>query len=145
MRGKHICTYTILTNFPKPFPKSVSGLCLVFYFHQIHTVTDCRGNREGARELLSRLVQKKDWFSRFLIALRETQHGGLADDLSGNIGGNNLISLALICGAFLISPFRSVTQETMQGSPRIEFTVTLRLMLLLVWGFQDQVIRSLFD
>ncbi|XP_065526632.1 interferon-induced helicase C domain-containing protein 1 isoform X1 [Lathamus discolor] len=53
----------------------------------IHTVTDSRGNREGARELLSRLVQKKDWFSRFLIALRETQHGGLADDLSGNIGG----------------------------------------------------------
>ncbi|XP_061199980.1 interferon-induced helicase C domain-containing protein 1 isoform X1 [Neopsephotus bourkii] len=54
---------------------------------RIHTVTDSRGNREGARELLSRLVQKKDWFSRFLIALRETQHGGLADDLSGNIGG----------------------------------------------------------
>ncbi|XP_030343255.1 interferon-induced helicase C domain-containing protein 1 isoform X2 [Strigops habroptila] len=53
----------------------------------ILTVTDNRGNREGARELLSRLVQKKDWFSRFLIALRETQHGGLADDLSGNIGG----------------------------------------------------------
>ncbi|KFQ41001.1 Interferon-induced helicase C domain-containing protein 1, partial [Nestor notabilis] len=52
----------------------------------IHTVTDNRGNREGARELLSRLMQKKDWFSRFLIALRETQHGGLADDLSGNIG-----------------------------------------------------------
>ncbi|KAM4669709.1 interferon-induced helicase C domain-containing protein 1 isoform 2-T2 [Amazona ochrocephala] len=53
----------------------------------IHTVTENRGNREGARELLSRLVQKKDWFSRFLIALRETQHGSLADDLSGNIGG----------------------------------------------------------
>ncbi|NXD72559.1 IFIH1 protein, partial [Eolophus roseicapillus] len=55
----------------------------------IHTVTDNRGNREGARELLSRLVQKKDWFSRFLIALRETQHGGLADDLSGNIGAKD--------------------------------------------------------
>ncbi|XP_076198871.1 interferon-induced helicase C domain-containing protein 1 isoform X2 [Aptenodytes patagonicus] len=54
---------------------------------KIHTVTDNRGNRDGARELLSRIVQKKDWFSPFLIALRETQHGGLADDLSGNTGG----------------------------------------------------------
>ncbi|XP_010205233.2 interferon-induced helicase C domain-containing protein 1 isoform X1 [Colius striatus] len=54
---------------------------------RIHTVTDHRGNREGARELLSRIVQKKDWFSPFLVALRETQHGHLADDLSGNTGG----------------------------------------------------------
>uniref|UniRef100_A0A8D2NAL6 RNA helicase n=1 Tax=Zonotrichia albicollis TaxID=44394 RepID=A0A8D2NAL6_ZONAL len=41
----------------------------------------------------SRIVQKKDWFSSFLIALRETQHEDLADDLSGNTGGNHLISL----------------------------------------------------
>ncbi|XP_069717331.1 interferon-induced helicase C domain-containing protein 1 [Phaenicophaeus curvirostris] len=54
---------------------------------RIHTVTDSRGNRDGARELLSRIVQKKDWFSPFLVALRETQHGGLADNLSGNTGG----------------------------------------------------------
>ncbi|XP_032549636.1 interferon-induced helicase C domain-containing protein 1 isoform X2 [Chiroxiphia lanceolata] len=54
---------------------------------RIQTVTDNRGNREGARELLSRIMQKKDWFSPFLIALRETQHGDLADDLSGNTGG----------------------------------------------------------
>ncbi|XP_071667077.1 interferon-induced helicase C domain-containing protein 1 isoform X2 [Patagioenas fasciata] len=54
---------------------------------RIHTVTDNHGNRDGARELLSRIVQKKDWFSPFLIALRETQHGDLADDLSGNRGG----------------------------------------------------------
>ncbi|KFV19545.1 Interferon-induced helicase C domain-containing protein 1, partial [Tauraco erythrolophus] len=55
---------------------------------RIHTVTDNRGNRDGGRELLSRIVQKKDWFSPFLVALRETQHGGLADDLSGNTGEN---------------------------------------------------------
>ncbi|NXH18558.1 IFIH1 protein, partial [Bucco capensis] len=55
---------------------------------RIHTVTENRGNRDGARELLSRIVQKKDWFSPFLIALRETQHGDLADDLSGNTGEN---------------------------------------------------------
>ncbi|NWW77545.1 IFIH1 protein, partial [Climacteris rufus] len=55
---------------------------------RIYTVTDNRGNRDGARELLSRIVQKKDWFSPFLIALRETQHGDLADDLSGNTGEN---------------------------------------------------------
>ncbi|NXI47394.1 IFIH1 protein, partial [Galbula dea] len=54
---------------------------------RIHTVTDNRGNRDGARELLSRIVQKKDWFSPFLIALRETQHGDLADDLRGNTDG----------------------------------------------------------
>ncbi|XP_010130092.1 PREDICTED: interferon-induced helicase C domain-containing protein 1 [Buceros rhinoceros silvestris] len=54
---------------------------------RIQTITDNRGNRDGARELLSRIVQKKDWFSRFLMALRETQHGDLADDLSGNTGG----------------------------------------------------------
>ncbi|NXC65472.1 IFIH1 protein, partial [Anhinga anhinga] len=55
---------------------------------RIHAVTDNRGNRDGARELLSRIVQKKDWFSPFLIALRETEHGDLADDLSGNTGEN---------------------------------------------------------
>ncbi|XP_071603631.1 interferon-induced helicase C domain-containing protein 1 isoform X2 [Heliangelus exortis] len=54
---------------------------------RIHTVTDNCGNRDGARELLSRIVQKKDWFSPFLSALRETQHGHLADVLSGNPGG----------------------------------------------------------
>ncbi|NXS32168.1 IFIH1 protein, partial [Pomatostomus ruficeps] len=54
---------------------------------RIQTVTDSRGNRDGARELLSRIVQKKDWFSSFLMALRETQHEDLADDLSGNTGG----------------------------------------------------------
>ncbi|NWW54745.1 IFIH1 protein, partial [Pedionomus torquatus] len=55
---------------------------------RINTVTDNHGNRDGARELLSRIVQKKDWFSPFLAALRETQHGELADDLSGNTGEN---------------------------------------------------------
>nr|ADD83027.1 melanoma differentiation-associated protein 5 [Gallus gallus] len=53
----------------------------------IETVIESRGNRDGARELLSRIVQKKDWFSQFLVALRETQHESLADDLSGNTGG----------------------------------------------------------
>ncbi|XP_015490425.1 interferon-induced helicase C domain-containing protein 1 isoform X2 [Parus major] len=55
---------------------------------RIQTATDNRGNRDGARELLSRIVQKKDWFSSFLVALRETQHEDLADDLSGNTGEN---------------------------------------------------------
>ncbi|XP_013026596.2 interferon-induced helicase C domain-containing protein 1 [Anser cygnoides] len=54
---------------------------------RISAVTDTRGNRDGARELLSRIVQKKDWFSPFLVALRQTQHEDLADDLSGNTGG----------------------------------------------------------
>uniref|UniRef100_A0A663EUN2 RNA helicase n=1 Tax=Aquila chrysaetos chrysaetos TaxID=223781 RepID=A0A663EUN2_AQUCH len=72
---------------------------------RIHTVTDNRGNRDGARELLSRIVHKKDWFSPFLIALRETQHGGLADDLSGNTGGSHLISLVLMCGVLIYLSF----------------------------------------
>ncbi|KAL9848233.1 interferon-induced helicase C domain-containing protein 1 isoform 2-T2 [Geothlypis trichas] len=57
---------------------------------RIQTVTDNRGNRDGARELLSRIVQKKDWFSSFLIALRETQHEDLADDLSGNTADSDV-------------------------------------------------------
>lgn len=84
-------------------------------------------------------MQKKDWFSPFLIALRETRHGDLADDLSGNTGGNNLISLVLTCG-LLISIFCTVTYETMQGSYHIDFAVTLTLILSLVQGFQNQVI-----
>ncbi|NXF10605.1 IFIH1 protein, partial [Smithornis capensis] len=56
---------------------------------RIHTITDNQGNRDGARELLSRIVRKKNWFSPFLIALRETEHGDLADDLSGNTGENS--------------------------------------------------------
>ncbi|NXA46653.1 IFIH1 protein, partial [Nothocercus julius] len=56
---------------------------------RIQTAAENRGNREGARELLSRIVQKKDWFSPFLRALRETQHEDLADDLSGNTAVEN--------------------------------------------------------
>ncbi|NXU15475.1 IFIH1 protein, partial [Pardalotus punctatus] len=55
---------------------------------RIQAVTDNRGNREGARELLSRIVQKKDWFSSFLVALREAKLEDLADELSGNTGEN---------------------------------------------------------
>uniref|UniRef100_A0A8C9NP34 RNA helicase n=1 Tax=Serinus canaria TaxID=9135 RepID=A0A8C9NP34_SERCA len=96
---------------------------------RIQTVTDNRGNRDGARELLSRIVQKKDWFSSFLVALRETQHEDLADDLSGNTGGNHLISLVQICGFlifylffssfFLFFFFCTVTLEAMQDSHHI--------------------------
>uniref|UniRef100_A0A8C2TXU5 RNA helicase n=1 Tax=Coturnix japonica TaxID=93934 RepID=A0A8C2TXU5_COTJA len=60
---------------------------------RIEAVTDSRGNRDGARELLSRIVQKKDWFSQFLVALRETQHESLADDLSGSTGGNQFVAV----------------------------------------------------
>ncbi|NWX12452.1 IFIH1 protein, partial [Aegotheles bennettii] len=76
-------------------PVQVAEKCLQLGIFQeedlerIHTVTDNRGNRDGARELLSRIVQKKNWFSPFLIALRETQHGYLADELSGNTGENS--------------------------------------------------------
>lgn len=118
----------------KPFLKSLWGLFLVFYFYQIQAVTDNRGNRDGVRELLRRIVQKKDWFSSFLIALRETQHGDLADDLSGNTGGNHLISAVLMCGFFLYRYFRSNA-----GFPLYCFIVTLGLMLLIVQEFQNQV------
>ncbi|XP_019378384.1 PREDICTED: interferon-induced helicase C domain-containing protein 1 [Gavialis gangeticus] len=53
---------------------------------RIRAVTETRGNREGARELLSTIVQKKNWFSEFLSVLRETDHADLADYLSGNTG-----------------------------------------------------------
>ncbi|NWX98149.1 IFIH1 protein, partial [Nothoprocta ornata] len=56
---------------------------------RIQTAAENRGNREGARELLRRIVQKKDWFSPFLRALRETRHEDLADELSGNTAVEN--------------------------------------------------------
>ncbi|NWI89825.1 IFIH1 protein, partial [Pitta sordida] len=75
-------------------PVQVAEKCLEMGIFQdedldrIHTVCDNRGNRDGARELLGRIVRKRDWFSPFLKALRETQHGDLAADLSGNTGEN---------------------------------------------------------
>ncbi|XP_054828583.1 interferon-induced helicase C domain-containing protein 1 [Eublepharis macularius] len=41
------------------------------------------GNRAAVRELLERIVRKKDWFSPFLAALRETYHEDIAEVLSG--------------------------------------------------------------
>uniref|UniRef100_A0A8C4YRS0 RNA helicase n=1 Tax=Gopherus evgoodei TaxID=1825980 RepID=A0A8C4YRS0_9SAUR len=55
---------------------------------RILAATENHGDREGARELLSRIIKKKDWFSPFLAVLRETKHGDLADELSGNVPGN---------------------------------------------------------
>ncbi|XP_074856852.1 interferon-induced helicase C domain-containing protein 1 [Carettochelys insculpta] len=52
---------------------------------RILAVIENRRNREGARELLSTLIKKKDWFSPFLAVLRETKHEELAGELSGNI------------------------------------------------------------
>uniref|UniRef100_A0A8C4YP61 RNA helicase n=1 Tax=Gopherus evgoodei TaxID=1825980 RepID=A0A8C4YP61_9SAUR len=52
---------------------------------RILAATENHGDREGARELLSRIIKKKDWFSPFLAVLRETKHGDLADELSGNV------------------------------------------------------------
>nr|XP_048726358.1 interferon-induced helicase C domain-containing protein 1 isoform X2 [Caretta caretta] len=52
---------------------------------RILAATENHGDREGARELLSRIIKKKDWFSPFLAVLRETKHGNLADELSGNV------------------------------------------------------------
>ncbi|XP_043854813.1 interferon-induced helicase C domain-containing protein 1 [Dromiciops gliroides] len=41
------------------------------------------GNECAVRELLSRIVQKEDWFSKFLSILRETEYFQLAEDLTG--------------------------------------------------------------
>ncbi|XP_007494333.2 interferon-induced helicase C domain-containing protein 1 [Monodelphis domestica] len=38
------------------------------------------GNEHAVRELLNRIVQKEDWFSKFLSILRETEHIKLAED-----------------------------------------------------------------
>ncbi|XP_020668240.3 interferon-induced helicase C domain-containing protein 1 isoform X3 [Pogona vitticeps] len=47
-----------------------------------------KGNRQAVRELLSRVVKKKRWFSPFLEALRESGHGDEAAKLSGQENGN---------------------------------------------------------
>lgn len=41
------------------------------------------GNESGVRELLRRIVQKKDWFSTFLNILRQTGNDKLAEELTG--------------------------------------------------------------
>nr|XP_033802778.1 interferon-induced helicase C domain-containing protein 1 [Geotrypetes seraphini] len=47
------------------------------------------GEQEATRELLSRIVRKRDWFSPFLSALRETEHRDLVDELTGGDNGRN--------------------------------------------------------
>ncbi|KAJ7345706.1 hypothetical protein JRQ81_001656 [Phrynocephalus forsythii] len=42
-----------------------------------------KGNRPAVRELLCRVVKKKQWFSPFLEALRESGHGHVATQLIG--------------------------------------------------------------
>uniref|UniRef100_A0A8C8SDI9 RNA helicase n=1 Tax=Pelusios castaneus TaxID=367368 RepID=A0A8C8SDI9_9SAUR len=61
------------------------GLFLQEDRERIYAKTENYGNKEGAREFLSRIVKKKDWFSLFLAALRETEHGNLANELAGDI------------------------------------------------------------
>ncbi|XP_051842220.1 interferon-induced helicase C domain-containing protein 1 [Antechinus flavipes] len=41
------------------------------------------GNERAVRELLSRIVQKEDWFSKFLNILHETEYSQLAENLTG--------------------------------------------------------------
>ncbi|XP_027721908.1 interferon-induced helicase C domain-containing protein 1 isoform X1 [Vombatus ursinus] len=41
------------------------------------------GNERAVRELLSRIVQKEDWFSKFLSILREATYVQLVEDLTG--------------------------------------------------------------
>ncbi|XP_036601310.1 interferon-induced helicase C domain-containing protein 1 [Trichosurus vulpecula] len=41
------------------------------------------GNERAVRELLSRIVQKEDWFSKFLSILREAEYFQLVEDLTG--------------------------------------------------------------
>ncbi|XP_032211638.1 interferon-induced helicase C domain-containing protein 1 isoform X2 [Mustela erminea] len=41
------------------------------------------GNESGVRELLKRIVQKENWFSKFLAALSETENHALVQELTG--------------------------------------------------------------
>ncbi|XP_062972546.1 interferon-induced helicase C domain-containing protein 1 isoform X2 [Elgaria multicarinata webbii] len=50
---------------------------------QIKATDAARGNGEAVRELLYRIVKKKQWFSPFLEALREAKHEDIAAELSG--------------------------------------------------------------
>ncbi|XP_003226281.2 interferon-induced helicase C domain-containing protein 1 isoform X1 [Anolis carolinensis] len=49
---------------------------------------DARGNCPAVRELLCRIVQKKDWFSPFVKVLRKTGHEKAADALCGQENGS---------------------------------------------------------
>ncbi|XP_012584832.1 PREDICTED: interferon-induced helicase C domain-containing protein 1 isoform X2 [Condylura cristata] len=41
------------------------------------------GNESAARELLRRIVQKENWFSTFMMVLRETENHKIANELTG--------------------------------------------------------------
>nr|XP_026248881.1 interferon-induced helicase C domain-containing protein 1 isoform X1 [Urocitellus parryii] len=47
------------------------------------TAAENNANESGVRELLSRIVQKENWFSTFLDILRETGNNRLAQELTG--------------------------------------------------------------
>uniref|UniRef100_A0A8C6AAM4 Interferon-induced helicase C domain-containing protein 1 n=1 Tax=Marmota marmota marmota TaxID=9994 RepID=A0A8C6AAM4_MARMA len=47
------------------------------------TAAENNANESGVRELLSRIVQKENWFSTFLNILRETGNNRLAQELTG--------------------------------------------------------------
>ncbi|XP_078526859.1 interferon-induced helicase C domain-containing protein 1 [Lissotriton helveticus] len=59
------------------------GLCNQDDYEQIRAKNTQHGARECARELLSRIVLKRNWFSQFLEILRNTGLGDLAEELSG--------------------------------------------------------------
>ncbi|XP_036996299.2 interferon-induced helicase C domain-containing protein 1 isoform X2 [Artibeus jamaicensis] len=42
------------------------------------------GNEAGVRELLRRIVRKENWFSTFVLVLRQTENGALALELTGS-------------------------------------------------------------
>ncbi|XP_060113217.1 interferon-induced helicase C domain-containing protein 1 [Heteronotia binoei] len=50
---------------------------------QVRVQSETRGNANAVRELLNRIVRKREWFSPFLLALRGAHHEDIADELNG--------------------------------------------------------------
>ncbi|KAJ1080569.1 hypothetical protein NDU88_000764 [Pleurodeles waltl] len=58
-------------------------LCSQDDYQQIQAACRQRGDKECGRELLSRIVVKHNWFSKFLVVLQKTGLDDLANELSG--------------------------------------------------------------
>uniref|UniRef100_A0A8C9QGR8 RNA helicase n=1 Tax=Spermophilus dauricus TaxID=99837 RepID=A0A8C9QGR8_SPEDA len=75
-------------SFEKPHDEYVLDKCMEKELLTLEdrnriTAAENNANESGVRELLSRIVQKENWFSTFLNILRETGNNRLAQELTG--------------------------------------------------------------
>ncbi|XP_028603025.2 interferon-induced helicase C domain-containing protein 1 [Podarcis muralis] len=85
--GKFLVNLFSWTLVEKLRATQVADKCQLFTFEDVERIraeNAATGNAAAVRVLLSRVVQKKEWLSPFLQALRDSGHEDAADILSGH-------------------------------------------------------------